>query len=283
MTAILDAALRYAARGWPVFPCNQRKKPLTENGFKNATTDEAAIRQWPRFDLIGVPTGEVIGCAVLDIDMKNGNDGFKTLADLDGCPILPPTPIVHTASGGAHLYFQRPECGLRNTAGSRGRGIGSGLDWRGDGGYVIVPSPGSGYRWGHWHFGNCQPLPVPEALLPKIKLAAETERPIRPPQRVIALSPYAEAALDKACRAMIGAPAGEQEVTLNSETFSIGTLAGAGGIPHDFALKVMIWAARQMRDYDPHRPWRLGEIEIKVRRAFAEGMRHPRQGGNHAA
>lgn len=286
----LNAALRYADFGWPVFPCQWqgqgRKRPLTEHGLKDATTDTAILTGWWTSQpeaLIGVPTGESIALVVLDIDRKEGGpDGLVTLGQID-CPILPLTPTVHTASGGMHLYFRRPEGGLRNTNSDRGRGIGCGLDWRGDGGYVILPSPGSGYRWDRrLHFGRYKPVPVPGTLLPKERSAQEwskTERPVSP---VIGLSRYAEAALDAAARAIINAPCGEQEATLNSESFGIGTLAGAGGVPADFAKKVLVWAARQMRDHDPGRPWRPGEVEFKVARAFADGMRHPRD-GRHAA
>jgi putative DNA primase/helicase len=289
--APLDAALRYAGRGWPVFPCQWqgegRKRPLIERGLHAATTDAATVSawwtRWPEA-LIGLPTGEPIGCVVLDIDRKEGGpDGLATLGKID-CPILPLTPTVYTASGGMHLYFQRPEDGLRNTNGERGRGIGPGLDWRGDGGYVILPSPGSGYRWDkRLHFGRYAPCAVPETLLPKSpRIVTRAPMSERAPKRAIGLSRYAEAALDKAARAIINAPGGEQEATLNSEAFSIGTLAGAGGVPADFAKKILVWAARQMRDHDPQRPWRPGEIEFKVARAFADGMRHPRD-GRHAA
>jgi hypothetical protein len=38
--AVLEAALSYAQGGIPVFPCNpHNKRPLTEHGFKDATTD----------------------------------------------------------------------------------------------------------------------------------------------------------------------------------------------------------------------------------------------------
>ena len=38
----------------------------------------------------------------------------------------------------------------------------------------------------------------------------------------------------------------------------------------------LIWAARQIPDYDHRHPWRAAEIETKVNRAFTDGMRQPR-------
>lgn len=233
MTSQLDRALAYAANGWPVFPCAPwpRKTPLTENGFHDATRDKAAIREWCRRGpraLIAIPTGRASGFVVLDVDVKSDKAyGFDSLGEL-GHAILPMTPTVHTASGGLHLYFNPGPHLIRNTEGARGRGIGPGLDWRGEGGYVILPSPGSGYQWDpHWNLDTAPLAPVPAALLPR-----EPEpRPAapRPMLRTSGLSPYADGALDRACRAIIVAPCGEQETTLHNESFAIGTLAAAGG------------------------------------------------------
>jgi hypothetical protein len=280
---ILGAAIAYAARGWPVFPCNpeegpQHKRPLTERGFHDASVAPVVInRWWGRWfaALIGVPTGAAIGAVVLDVDVKRPETyGYDTLADL-GYAILPDTPMAHTASGGLHLYFSRPPRGLRNTGGARGRGIGPGLDWRGDGGYVIVPSPGSGYSWDpHWNFETMPLAEVPATLLPREVEREGVAEPVKPEA---GLSRYAEAALDAACRRIITAPFGEQETTINGEAFAIGTLAGANGIPAGFARRALIWAATGVPSYDTRRRWQAGELTRKVERAFADGMRHPRE------
>jgi hypothetical protein len=109
---------------------------------------------------------------------------------------------------------------------------------------------------------------------PGLEKRTPSAKPVKP---ATGLSPYAEAALDKACRNIITAAAGEQERTLNAEAFAIGTLAGAGAIPADFARRALVWAACQIRNYDPRRPWRPAEIVHKVERAFAAGMRRPRE------
>jgi hypothetical protein len=271
----------YIRRGLPVFPCRAnggprlRKTPLTPNGFKDATIDPAIVQRWfERYPtaLWGMPTGPASGIVALDVDTKNSQaNGFDTLEDI-GRSILPETPMVHTESGGVHVYFQAPERDARNSAGK----IGPGLDVRACGGYVIIPTDGSGYSWDpHWNLDTTQPVEAPNWLWPRPPARPRTSA--QPIKSVEGLSPYAEAAIESACTAIAGAGPGQQECTLNAEAFSIGALAGAQIVPADIALRALMRAAGSMPDYDAAWPWRPEEIDHKVKRAFADGLRHPRE------
>ncbi len=272
-----EMALLYTEH-WPVFPCQwwdvRRKRPLTPHGFHNASRDPAVIRAWWQTwpdALIGLPTGRVSGLVVLDIDVKHSEaNGFDTLDDL-GYSILPDTPMTHTGSGGLHVYFTAPERELKCSAGV----IGPGLDVRADGGYVILPSPGSGYAWDvQWNFKTVAPVAAPDWLWPPKPSRSAMQLPPKP---AAGLSPYAEAAIESACNAIVRAAPGEQEKTLNAEAFNIGTLVAAGYAPADIALRALIRAGAAMPDHDARWPWRPEEIDLKVRRAFAAGCAHPRE------
>ncbi len=152
MPSLLDAALEYAEKGWPVFPCRPRGKvPLTPRGFKDATTDPAMIRtwwaRWPDAN-IGMPTGPTSGIVVIDIDCGEGKCGDATFAELaSGKPDVPRTVESLTGSGGRHLLFRSPDPTIGNTAGKLGKDI----DTRGDGGYIVMPPSvhpnGRAYAW----------------------------------------------------------------------------------------------------------------------------------------
>ncbi len=137
----MDAALAYAAKGIPVFPCKSdgSKAPLTAHGFKDAIADPDQVEAWwTKFPdaWIGMPTGKASGYDVLDLDKKNGKDGF---AHVPGWKSLSPI-IAITPSGSAHLFFKAD--GVTSSANV----VANGVDTRGEGGYVIVP-PSPGYRW----------------------------------------------------------------------------------------------------------------------------------------
>ncbi len=162
---MMAAALEYASRGWPVFPCHPAtKRPLTPGGeggtggLKLATTDEAAIRAWwERFPkaMIGVPTGNPIGAFVIDIDAgtddKTGEvfEADRIVANLEAKigTTLPVTWTVQTPRGGQHLYFIMPAGAV---VGNRS-GLVERVGVRGTGGYVVVPPSqrpdGVAYQW----------------------------------------------------------------------------------------------------------------------------------------
>lgn len=162
---ILEHALKYAARGWKVFPCHQvdssgqcscgvpkchwpenqnaGKHPRTQNGYKDATLEEDQIRlwwgKWPTAP-IGVACAPS-GLIVIDIDPRNGGDSKfneiqREIGKLDG-------PLVKTGSGGWHIY-------MLPFAGSPKGVLERGIDIKFNG-YVIAPPSmhpcGKPYQW----------------------------------------------------------------------------------------------------------------------------------------
>lgn len=157
---MLDAAIRIAAEGHRIFPCDESKRPLIPWRTPHAPPlwTHDYIRQitewwtqWPAA-LIGHPTGMRSSSSgpwcevVIDVDIKRGAYGLETLAEFEQeHGPLPETCTSRTRSGGQHRWFwTRAE--IRNSAGKVGRREAVGLDVRGEGGFVIVP-PSAGYEW----------------------------------------------------------------------------------------------------------------------------------------
>ena len=274
----LKDALAYLDLGWWLLPCQWsghfRKAPLVRDGFYHASNDpEQSRKWWSRWPqaLIGVATG-TSGLAVLDVDVRDpAKYGPDSLAAL-GHAIPEDTWIAHTPSGGWHYWFRR---GLLEIWSSNNR-LGPGIDIRGNSGYAIAPSAGSGYVWDvHKHPGT---LPLRQApwwlQRPLPKLIEPRREPVRP---CVGLSPYADGAIGSACLAIREAPNGQQREILVRESFSIGTLAGAGAIPTDFAHRALVDAGRGMVSHDPRHPWTAKEIERVVDGCFAAGFLRPRR------
>jgi Bifunctional DNA primase/polymerase, N-terminal len=135
--ATLRQALAFAARGWPVLPCQPGEKtPATRHGVRDATTDPGQITSWfgrhPDWNL-AIATGAP-GPDVLDVDQHgdagNGYAAFRQLREaglLNGA-----RAYVRTPSGGLHAYFTGSD--QRN-----GHLPGCHLDFRSRGGYVLTP------------------------------------------------------------------------------------------------------------------------------------------------
>ena len=129
--APLEAAI---ATGLPCFPCSRNKTPAIPGpgGHKHATADAAALRAlWRQYPgaLVGVPTGEISGLAVLDVDLAKHREAACWLAANRGR--LPRSRSHRTRSGALHFVFQHAH-GVRNSQGRL-----ASVDTRGEGGYVI--------------------------------------------------------------------------------------------------------------------------------------------------
>lgn len=264
--------------GLPVFPCNGHKKPVVKDGFYSATRDVEKIRRAfsnPGAELIGVPTGAVSGLIAIDVDIRETRSGMDWLnANSDA---LPQTRTHRTRSGGLHLIFRAPTgVEIRNSAGR----IAPGVDVRGEGGYIIVP-PSPGYAVAD----PTDPAEMPRWLIracmkPDPKPMEPAPRPIRPRDGG---TPYGLKALAEECAAIRSAPFGQQEVTLNNACLKIGALSAGGEIDENFAKAELRAAARSMPSEGGREPWRASEVDAKVDRAFADGMRSPRQAQNASA
>lgn len=140
MVDLINTALEVAEE-YPVFPCDAKKRPVCQGGFKAATQDPDEVERLFSISgaaLIGIPTGEASGLAVIDIDVRDGKQGRDWVTK--NAEMLGQTRVAETQSGGWHYYYRHSD-GLRNRAGIDGC-----VDVRAEGGYVIYPRS-AGYRW----------------------------------------------------------------------------------------------------------------------------------------
>lgn len=229
----LDNALRAAAQGYAVAPTTINKTPAIPSphqkghtckgecgqpghGVYDATTNAADVRRL--FLLAPKAVGYLIACrgrlVGLDIDRKNGIDGYATLHQLarqHGFEIPQMTTTVFTPSGGAHVWMTVPE-GV-TVPNSVGR-LGAGIDVRGTGGYIV--GPGSTGRAGEYSFhpkiGYVDPQPVPEQLL---RLMLPPAPVVRPQRRSLPVQNGAAGrALEGLVNVVLNAPQGERNSKL---------------------------------------------------------------------
>lgn len=136
--------LRYYIKcQFPIFPIvTGGKRPLTQNGYKSATTDLSIIEgmhysapnsNWAM--RTGERTKGGSGILVIDIDRKSGGfDTWEFLRTDNPEPIE--TIVVDTGSGGQHWWFRQPD-GLDIACGTGV--LGPGIDIRANGGYALIP------------------------------------------------------------------------------------------------------------------------------------------------
>lgn len=139
----LEKALSLAALNLFVFPVrlgsDNTKTPLTEHGHQDASIEPAQIKAWwsenPSAE-VGVAAGDS-GLVVLDVDMKNGKDGWASLEE--AWLEIPDTFGYDTGTGGRHLvYIAPPEVKLAPSSNFLGM---AGVDVRGGSSWVLWAGP----------------------------------------------------------------------------------------------------------------------------------------------
>lgn len=144
---LLDNAIKYAERGWYVFPCRERdskpfirkgkeivipaKAPYIKGGFKSSTTNADQIKEWWRRYPeagIGIDCGQS-NLTVVDIDVRDGKTGLDSFSSLN----ISDEDALHsiTPSGGIHLIYSGKTNSYAN--------VKSGIDIRSIGAYILAP------------------------------------------------------------------------------------------------------------------------------------------------
>lgn len=233
--ALPSAAAAWANAGHPVFPCVPGgKEPLTRHGFRDATADVRRVagwwRRWPEAN-IGLPTGAVVD--VLDVDERRTGSGFTALAAARRAGLLGGwVAAVRTPHRGLHLYYP-----AHGDAPSWSVG-GAHVDFRGTGGYVLVPpsalAEDDGSRryllGAHRHTGR----PIDSTRL------RELLRPAEPARRSTAETVLAGLDVDRVAAWL----AGQGEGNRNHALFWASCRLAEHGVDADQALAALAPAAR---------------------------------------
>lgn len=245
--ALLAAALRYGALGWPVVAlhhpddagrCSCRRPDCAHSGkhprfhrddlphgLHSASTDPARIQRWwvrwPQAN-VGIVTGACSGLLVVDLDAGARPDD------------LPTTRLVRTGQG-LHIYLAHPGFPVRNAV-----RLLPGLDVRGDDGMVVAPpsrhASGITYVWAS--VGPILPAPTwLSAALQRPPPRAIRERPVTPrpaaaPRSARAeqrIGPaYAQATFAAVAAELRAAVVGTRNTRLNYAAFRLGQIQAAG-------------------------------------------------------
>jgi len=146
-----EAALWYAKLGYSVIPLQPKgKKPLLEwKPYQQQRAEKEEIsswwQEWPEAN-VGIVTGAISGILVLDID---GWEGEQTIR-YKGL-YCPPSIISRTGGGNWHYLYRHPGFECRNFARQTGETLSRGLDFMGDGDYMVAPPSihhsGNPYKW----------------------------------------------------------------------------------------------------------------------------------------
>ena len=304
----------YASQGWPVIPlhvptsfgekkgdarascsCNrlecesQGKHPRTDNGLDDASTDAQVIAQWwkrwPEAN-IGLVTG--VAFDVLDLDGLLAMDLLDTAAPFDSESFTGPVSVT---GKGAHYLYKPTGQGNRSNLLAKG----SGIDWRGKGGYIVAPPSlhyleGRRYEWAETQ-GAETPLPTAPRWLEYLvterapypgteaaQVARASGNPLNrseplPVEHFRGTTRYGAKAVERIAGDLAAATSGQRNDTLNACAYSLGRLVGGGEVDETEALAVLLSGAQAIGLDTSER----GEALATIRSGMGRGMQLPKR------
>ncbi|WP_020522833.1 bifunctional DNA primase/polymerase [Catelliglobosispora koreensis] len=292
-SSLQAAALRYAARGWHVFPVAVNGKiAAIKEWEQRATTDPDRItRCWAQAPYnIGIACGPS-DLVVIDLDrpklgqqppaewqisgVNDGFDAFAFLCEREDQPLPVLTHTVITGRKGTHLYFTHPAGEqLRNTSGTSGRGLGWLIDTRAHGGYVLGAGSvvnGRTYQTLHeeeqlltlpgWLAERLTPAPLPEPK--QVTVAPVADRRGR----------YLNAAVASQVESVEQAGSGEKNIKLFASAVALGQLVAGGSLQEHEVISLLTQAA--FRAYGANR-FPAREVSRTIASGLKTGAKRPR-------
>ena len=173
---MVNAAVSLSLSGVPIFPVKADKSPHIKSWQQTATTDQAMVKKWwakwPEAN-IAMPTGAPSGLVAVDVDVKNGVNGYESLSTIEARFGEQGTRRIETPSGGVHLIYSCKQKVRTRT------GILDGIDIRGDGGYIVAQGSvigGSAYKVIH-------DVPPEEMTMDMVNWINDTQN-TKPPSKI---------------------------------------------------------------------------------------------------
>ena len=258
-------AIRYMKAGMSVIPVSQDKKPLIkwEQYQKRLATEKEILEWWLQYPNanIAVVTGAISNKAVIDIDDPNIKNGL-----LESIEAFANPPITITPRGGKHQWFAYPKKEVRNTT-----SLFPSVDFRGEGGYVIVPPStngnGKAYSWEKSIFDIDIPT-LPDSIVYLLNSSIRFQTPEKQPEP-LKNQPLAEC--QQNVSTLTNADASLQMLTQgrrDEDLFHIAWCMVKGGAKEHEVMEVV---SRLAPTCNP--PVSLKDAHEKIKSAFNRGVR----------